>query len=63
MQSGRIGITALITLLAAGTTALIPYFPAQQLSAPPALAQTSTDQKAEAEGLFQQGMMMAVLKL
>jgi tetratricopeptide (TPR) repeat protein len=54
MQPGRIGITALITLLAAATTTIIPNFPGS-LSASPALAQTAANGKAEADRLREQG--------
>jgi CHAT domain-containing protein/Tfp pilus assembly protein PilF len=58
MQPGKIGITALITLLAATTTAFAPHFPLS-VAAPPALAQTSANRKAEADRLFQQGRKQA----
>jgi CHAT domain-containing protein/tetratricopeptide (TPR) repeat protein len=54
MQPRKIGITALITLLAATTTAFAPNFPLS-FAAPPALAQTSANRKAEADRLREQG--------
>lgn len=58
MQPRKIGITVLITLLGAATTTFTPYFPAP-FSAPPALAQTSADRKAEADRLIEQGIQQA----
>jgi hypothetical protein len=58
MQPGKIGISALITLLAATTTAFTPHFPLS-FAAPPALAQTSANRKAEAERLLEQGIQQA----
>ncbi|HEY9833914.1 MAG TPA: tetratricopeptide repeat protein [Stenomitos sp.] len=55
MQPGKISITALITLLAATTTAIAPNFPLS-VASPPALAQTSANRKAEADRLLQQGI-------
>jgi CHAT domain-containing protein/Flp pilus assembly protein TadD len=54
MQPGKIGITALITLLAATTTAFAPHF-SLSFAAPSALAQTSPDRKTEADRLLEQG--------
>ena len=54
MQPRKIGITALITLLAAATTAFTPNFPTF-FSAPSALAQSPADRKAEADRLREQG--------
>ncbi|MEP0855558.1 tetratricopeptide repeat protein [Trichocoleus sp. DQ-U1] len=54
MQPGRIGITALIALLAATTTAFVPNFPLS-FAAQPALAQTSANRKAEADRLREEG--------
>ncbi|GAB4204943.1 MAG: hypothetical protein Fur006_60560 [Coleofasciculaceae cyanobacterium] len=54
MQPGKIGITALITLLAATTTEFAPHFPLS-FAVPPALAQTSANRKAEADRLLEQG--------
>ncbi|HEY9673555.1 MAG TPA: tetratricopeptide repeat protein [Waterburya sp.] len=54
MQPGRIGITVLITLLAATATAFAPHFPLS-FAAPPALAQTSVNRKAQADRLLEQG--------
>ena len=54
MQPGKIGISALITLLATTTTAIAPHFPLF-VAAPPALAQTSANRKAEADRLLKQG--------
>jgi tetratricopeptide (TPR) repeat protein len=54
MQPGKIGITALITLLTATTTAFTPNFPVP-LYALPVVAQTQSNRKAEADRLVEQG--------
>jgi CHAT domain-containing protein len=54
MQPRRIGIPALITLLAAAATPLAPNV-LLLFSTSPVLAQTSANRKAEADRLFQQG--------
>jgi CHAT domain-containing protein/lipopolysaccharide biosynthesis regulator YciM len=54
VQPRSLGITALIALLAAATTAFTPNFPAP-LPAPPAVAQTPANRKAEADQLLEQG--------
>jgi tetratricopeptide (TPR) repeat protein len=55
MQPRKIGISALITLVAATTTAFAPNFPLS-FAAPPALAQTSANRKAQADRLLEQGI-------